>query len=116
MTTPRSVCSTQETYVVLGELNVIDGILHLMAQNVQSQRQLKELFTFHRPKATPIVTAILKVIVTRFLKVTYVWGSGLASVRVQVSEMVILVGSRCLVLRLKKYHLLKLDVIQAKDY
>ena len=27
---------------------VIDGILHLIAQNVQNQRLLKELFTFHR--------------------------------------------------------------------
>ena len=31
---------------------VIDGILHLMAQNVQNQRLLKELFTFHRPQST----------------------------------------------------------------
>ena len=76
MTTPHSVCSTLEAYVVMGVLNVADGILHLMAQNVQSQRQLKDLFTFHRPKTIPIVTAMLKVIVTRFLKVTYVWGSG----------------------------------------
>ncbi len=53
----------------------------------------------HRPKSIPIVTAILKATVTRFLKVTYVWGSGLVSVRVViVSEMVILVGIRCLVL------------------
>ena len=98
MTTPRSVCSTQEPYVVLGVQNVVDGILPLMMQNVQSQQQLKELFTFHRPKTTPIVTAILKGIVTRFLKVTYVWGSGLTTVRVTALEMVILVGSRCLVL------------------
>ncbi len=76
----------------------IDGILHLMAQNVKSQRLLMEMITLHRPKSTPIVTAILKATVTRFLEVTYVWGSGLASVRMKVSEMVILVGIRYLVL------------------
>ena len=76
----------------------IDGILHLMAQNVQNQRLLKELFTLNRPKSTPFVTAILKATVTRFQKVTYVWGSGLAGVTVIVSEMVILVGIPCLVL------------------
>ena len=54
----------------------IDCILHLMAQNVQNQRLLKELFGLNRPKSTPFVIAILKVTVTRFLKVTYVWDSG----------------------------------------
>jgi hypothetical protein len=76
----------------------IDGILHLMAQNVKSQRLSKELFTFNRPKSIPFVIAILKATVTRFLKVTYVWGSGLESVRVMVSEIVALVGIPCLVL------------------
>ena len=76
----------------------IDGILHLMVQNVQNQRLLKELFTFARPKSTSFVTAILKATVTRFLKVTYVWGSGLASAKVIISEMVILVLIPCLVL------------------
>ncbi len=98
MTTPHSVCFTRETCVLLAAMFAIDGILHLMAQNVKSQRLSKEFFTLNRPKSSPIVTAILKATVTRFLKVTYVWGSGLESVRVMASEMVILVGSRCLVL------------------
>ena len=34
-----------------------DGILHLMAQNVQNQRLLKELFGFHQPESTLTVTA-----------------------------------------------------------
>ena len=82
----------------MGVVFVIDGILHLMAQNVQNQRLLKVLFIFDPPQSTPIVTAILKVTLTRFLKVTYVWASGWESVRVVVSEMVILVTSLCLVL------------------
>ena len=49
-----------------------DGTLHLMAQNVQNQQLLKELFTLHQPAATPIAIAILKATVIRFLKVTYV--------------------------------------------
>ena len=57
-------------------LFVIDGILHLMALNVQNQRLLKELFTLDQPQSIPTVTAILKATVTRFLKVTYVWAFG----------------------------------------
>ena len=47
-TTLHFVCSMQETYVLIAVLVmfVIDGISHLMAQNVQNQRLLKELFTF----------------------------------------------------------------------
>ncbi|CAB3995492.1 Hypothetical predicted protein [Paramuricea clavata] len=63
-------------YVLMAIVFAIDGILHLMVQNVQNLRLLKELFTLNRPKSTPIVTAILKATVTRFLKVTYVWDSG----------------------------------------
>ena len=55
----------------------IDGISHLMVQNVQNQRLLKELLGLNQPNSSPIVTAILKATVARFLKVTYVWGSGL---------------------------------------
>jgi hypothetical protein len=76
MTTPHSVCSMQETCVLGAIVFAIDGILHLMGQNVQNQRLLKELFTLHQCKPTPFVTAILKATVTKFLKVTYVWGSG----------------------------------------
>ena len=83
-TTLHFVYSMQETYVPMAIVLAIDGILHLMAQNVQSQQLLKELFGFLQPLATPIVTAILKVTVTRFLKVTYAWDSGLANVRVIV--------------------------------
>ena len=75
-TTPHFVCSTKEVFVLMAVLFVIDGILHLMPQNVQNQLLLKELFTLNQPQSTPIVTVILKVTVTRFLKVTYVWDSG----------------------------------------
>ena len=47
----------------------IDGILHLMVQNVQNHRLLKELFTLDPPKSTPIVTKI-KINVTATLKAT----------------------------------------------
>ena len=98
-TTLHSVCFTKEAYVLMAVVFAIDGILHLMVQNVQNQLLLKELFTSIRPKATPIVTVILKATVTRFLKVTYVWGFGLANVRVVINlEMVTLVGVPCLVL------------------
>ena len=76
MTTPHFVCSTKEIYVLMAVLLAVDGILHSMAQNVQNQGQLKEFITLDRPRSTPIVTAILKVTATRFLKVTYVWASG----------------------------------------
>ena len=66
------MCSTEEVYVLMAVVFVIDGISHLMAQNVQNQRLLKELFTFNQPQSIPIVTAILKATVTRYLKVTYV--------------------------------------------
>ena len=75
-TTPHFVCSTKEVFVLMEVLFVIDGILHLMAQNVQNQLLLKELFTLNQPESIPIVTVILKVTVTRLLKVTYVWDSG----------------------------------------
>ena len=39
-----------ELYVVMAVVFAIDGILHLMAQNVQNQRLLKELFTLDRPQ------------------------------------------------------------------
>jgi hypothetical protein len=98
-TTLHSVFSTLEPYVLLAVLFAIDGILHLMVQNVQNQQLLKALFTFARTSSTPFVTAILKATVTRFLKVTYVWGFGLANVRVVINlEMVTLVGVPCLVL------------------
>jgi hypothetical protein len=89
----HSVYFTKEAYVLMAVVTVfaIDGILHLMVQNVQNQRLLKELFGFHQPKSTPIVTVILKATLARFLKVTYVWGFGL------VSEMVILACIPCLV-------------------
>ena len=38
------MCSTEEVYVLMAVVFVIDGISHLMAQNVQNQRLLKELF------------------------------------------------------------------------
>ena len=76
MTTPHFVCSMKELYVLMVVHLAIDGILHLMAQNVQNQPPLKELFTLDRLQSAPIVTAILKATVTRFLKVTYVWDSG----------------------------------------
>ena len=66
----------QETYVLVAALVAVDGILHLMAQSVQNQQQLKELFGLHQAHSTLIVTVILKATVTRFLKVTYVWASG----------------------------------------
>ena len=75
-TTPHFVCSTGETYVPMAVLLAIDGILHLTAQNVQNQQLLKELFTLDHPAAIPTITAILKVTVTRLLKVTYVWAFG----------------------------------------
>ena len=107
-TTLHSVCFTKETYVHMAAVFAIDGILPLMAQNVQNQRLLKELFTLNRPTTTPFIIAILKATVTRFLKVMYVWDFGLVSVRVMVLEMVTLVGNQCLVLWLKKYHHLKI--------
>ena len=70
------MCSTEEIYVLLAVFLAIDGILHLMAQNVQNQQLLKELFTLDQPTAISTITAILKVTVTRFLKVTYVWAFG----------------------------------------
>ena len=76
MTAPHSVCSTKETYVLLVVVFAIDGISHLMAQNVQDRRQLKGLFTFHQLKPTLIVPAILKDTVNRFLKAMYGWDSG----------------------------------------
>ena len=76
MTTLHFVCSTKEISVPMAVVFVIDGILHLMAQNVQNQRLLKELFGLYQPQSTPTVPAILKATVTRFLKVTYVWASG----------------------------------------
>ena len=48
-TVPHFVCSTKELYVLLADVFAVDGILHSMAQNVEDQRQLKELFTFHQP-------------------------------------------------------------------
>ena len=75
-TTPHFVCSTEGIYVLLAVLLAVDGILHLMAQNVQNQRLLKELFTLDQPATIFTITAILKVTVTRFLKVTYVWAFG----------------------------------------
>ena len=59
-----SVCSTEEIYVPMAVLLPIDGILHLMAQNIQNQRLEKELFTLYQSPAIPIITAILKVTVT----------------------------------------------------
>jgi hypothetical protein len=47
---------------------------------------------------TPFVTTILTATVTRFLKVTSVWGSGYSSVKVMVSEKVMLETIRSLVL------------------
>ena len=75
-TTPHFVYSTEEIYVPMAVLLAIDGILHLMAQNVQNQQLLKEMFTLDQPVAILTITAILKVTVTRFLKVTYVWAFG----------------------------------------
>ena len=74
-TTLHFVRSTKETYVLMAVVFAIDGILHLMAQNVQNQRLLKELFTYHT-KSTYIVPVIFKATATKFLKVTYVWPSG----------------------------------------
>ena len=63
----------EEPFVLMGIMFAIDGILHLMAQNVQNRRLLKELFSFNRLKILTI-PAILKATVNRFLiKVTYVW-------------------------------------------
>jgi hypothetical protein len=76
MTTPHFVYSTKEIYVLMVLILVADGTLHLMVQNVQNQGLLKEFSTFYPPKSTPIVTATLQATVTKFLKVTYVWGSG----------------------------------------
>ena len=59
-----------------GVCNQWTGILHLMAQNVQNQQLLKQLFGLNQPLSTPYVTAILKATVTRLLKETYMWASG----------------------------------------
>ena len=76
MTIPHFVCFTKEHSDLVVTASAVDGILHLMEQNVQNQQLLKEFSTLNQPKLTLIVTAILKVTVTRFPKVIYVWVSG----------------------------------------
>ena len=66
---------------------------------MQTQQLLKELSTLYQLKLTPTVLDILKATATRFVKATYVSGSGLAIViMVMVLETVTLVGARCPVL------------------
>ncbi len=46
MTIPHCVFSTKETCVLMAVMFAIDGILHLMVQNVQHQLQLIEGITY----------------------------------------------------------------------
>jgi hypothetical protein len=49
----HSVYFTKEAYVLMAVVFAIDGILHLMVQNVQNQRLLKELFGFPSTQVNP---------------------------------------------------------------
>ena len=107
-TTLRFVCSTKEIYTLMAVPLVLDGISHSMMQNALSQRLLKEFTTLNRPRSIIIAIAILKAIATRYRKVTYVSGSGMANVQlVNVLEIVTLVGAQCPILWLKGYLHLK---------
>ena len=75
-TTPHFECFTLETFARMVPMFAVDGILHLMEQNVPNQQLLKELSMSEIPKSTLIITALLKVTATTFPKVTYVWAFG----------------------------------------